>query len=47
MGEKEVFIPLEPPIGKEAEVDWETAQAVIGDEEVTLKLFMHAFQIFG
>jgi transposase len=39
MGEKEAFIPLEPPIGKEAEVDWGTAQAVIGGEDVTLKLF--------
>ena len=39
MGEKEAFIPLEPPIGKEAEVDWGTAKAIIGGEEVTLKLF--------
>ena len=38
-GDKEALIPLEPPIGKEAEVDWGTARAVIGGEEVTLKLF--------
>ena len=34
-----VFIPLEPEIGKEAEVDWGTVVAIIGGEQVTLKYF--------
>lgn len=33
------FIPLEPEIGKEAEVDWGNAQAIIGGRQETIKFF--------
>lgn len=33
------FIPLEPECGKEAEVDWGSADAIIAGEEVRLKFF--------
>lgn len=35
----DVFIPLDPQLGQEAEVDWGTCYAVIGGEYVKLKLF--------
>lgn len=34
-----VFLPLEPDVGREAEVDWGTATAIIGGERVTIKFF--------
>jgi transposase len=34
-----VFLPLEPDCGKEAEVDWGTAEAVICGEQVRMKFF--------
>jgi len=33
------FIPLEPDIGREAEVDWGTAVALIGDQATPIKFF--------
>ncbi len=33
------FVPLEPDVGREAEVDWGTAQAVIHGERRQLKMF--------
>ncbi len=33
------FIPLEPDVGREAEVDWGTAQAIISGERRQIKLF--------
>jgi transposase len=39
LGRQKAFIPLEPEIGSEAEVDWGTATAVIGGEEMTVKFF--------
>lgn len=35
----DVFIPLDPLLGQEAEVDWGVCHAVLGDEYVKLKLF--------
>jgi len=35
----QVFIPLDPQLGMEAEVDWGTAHAIINGEYVTLKMF--------
>jgi transposase len=35
----QVFVPLDPQLGVEAEVDWGTAHAIIADEYVTLKMF--------
>ena len=37
--EPKVFIPLEPDMGMEAEVDWGGCHAVVGGEFVKLKLF--------
>ncbi len=34
-----VFLPLEPDVGREAEIDWGTATALIGGERVTVKFF--------
>jgi transposase len=34
-----VFIPLEPDAGREAEIDWGQAKAVIGGHEETIKFF--------
>jgi transposase len=34
-----VFIPCEPDVGREAEVDWGTAMAVLAGESVQLKFF--------
>jgi transposase len=33
------FIPLDPEVGQEAEVDWGTAQAIIGGKPTTVKFF--------
>jgi len=38
-GSKQVFIPLEPSIGQEAEIDWGTCIAILNGEKVRLKLF--------
>ena len=38
-GSKQVFIPLEPSIGQEAEIDWGTCTAILNGETVRLKLF--------
>lgn len=35
----QVFIPLDPQLGLEAEVDWGTCHAILGGEYVKLKLF--------
>jgi transposase len=35
----QVFIPLDPQLGMEAEVDWGTAHAIIDGQSVTLKMF--------
>jgi transposase len=34
-----VFIPLDPQLGQEAEMDWGTCRAILGGENVKLKLF--------
>lgn len=39
VGSPRAFIPLDPDCGKEAEVDWGCAQAVIGGEEQRVKFF--------
>ena len=39
LGGDKAFVPLEPDCGKEAEVDWGGAVAIIGGEEVRLKFF--------
>jgi transposase len=39
VGGDKAFIPLEPDCGKEAEVDWGWAVAIIGGEETRLKFF--------
>jgi len=39
VGKSKAFIPLDPECGKEAEVDWGSALAVIGSEEQRLKYF--------
>jgi hypothetical protein len=33
------FIPLDPEVGREAEVDWGTALAIIGGKPTTVKFF--------
>lgn len=38
-GSKQVFIPLEPSIGQEAEIDWGRCIAILNGETVRLKLF--------
>lgn len=35
----QMFIPLDPELGKEAEVDWGTCHAVIANEHLKLKIF--------
>ena len=39
VGGAKAFIPLEPDLGQEAEVDWGTALAVISGEEARYKVF--------
>jgi transposase len=39
LGTDQVFIPLDPQLGQEAEVDWGTTHAIIANEYVTLKMF--------
>jgi len=41
------FIPCEADAGREAEVDWGQATAVIAGEATQLKFFLHALQVFG
>ncbi|MBW1745629.1 MAG: IS21 family transposase [Deltaproteobacteria bacterium] len=36
---RQVFIPLDPPVGQEAEVDWGRCTAILDGEKVQLKLF--------
>lgn len=36
---KDVFIPLDPELGREAEVDWGRFQAVLGGEATELRMF--------
>jgi len=36
---RQVFIPLDPPVGQEAEVDWGRCMAILAGEKVQLKLF--------
>lgn len=40
------FIPCEPDMGQEAEVDWGTATAVIGGVSTSLKFFLYAVKVF-
>ncbi len=35
----QMFIPLEPELGKEAEVDWGSCHAIVADEHLKLKMF--------
>lgn len=37
VGSRQVFIPLDPPVGQEAEVDWGTCIAIIDGQRVKLK----------
>jgi len=39
LGVGEVFIPLDPELGLEAEVDWGTCHAILGTEYTKLKMF--------
>jgi len=39
VGARKVFIPLEPDLGMEAEVDWGGCHAILGGEYVKLKMF--------
>jgi len=39
IGGRRTFIPLDPPIGQEAEIDWGTCTAILGGERVKLKYF--------
>ena len=39
IGEAKVFIPLDPEVGKEAEVDWGNCHAILGGNREQLKLF--------
>ena len=39
VGSKQVFIPLDPLVGQEAEVDWGRCIAILDGEKVTLKFF--------
>ena len=36
---RQIFIPLDPPVGQEAEVDWGRCMAILDGEKVQLKLF--------
>jgi len=36
---RKIFIPLDPPVGQEAEVDWGRCTAILGGKKVQLKLF--------
>jgi transposase len=38
-GGRETFIPLDPPIGQEAEIDWGVCTAILDGETVTVKMF--------
>jgi len=39
LGKQEVFIPLSPKVGKECEIDWGSARAVIGGQKMRIKFF--------
>ena len=39
IGGMKAYLPLDPSVGREAEVDWGSAMAVLGGEEVQLKFF--------
>ena len=39
LGKQDAFIPLNPAMGQEAEIDWGTAKAVIGGQDTTIKFF--------
>lgn len=39
MSECKAFLPLEPQCGTEAEVDWGSAEAIIGEERIRIKFF--------
>lgn len=39
VGSKQVFIPLDPPVGLEAEVDWGRCIAILDGDKVKLKFF--------
>jgi len=39
IGRPQVFIPLAPDLGQEAEIDWGTATVKIGGQSVTVKMF--------
>jgi transposase len=39
IGGMKAYLPLDPSVGQEAEVDWGSAMAVLGGEEVQLKFF--------
>jgi hypothetical protein len=39
IGKSKAFIPCDPEAGYEAEVDWGTANAIIGGKEARLKFF--------
>jgi transposase len=36
---RQVFIPLDPPVGQEAEVDWGSSTAILDGQKVKLKFF--------
>ena len=38
IGGRQVFIPLDPPVGQEAEVDWGRCTAILDGQKVVLKL---------
>ncbi len=42
----QVFIPSDPQIGVEAEVDWGRCIAILGGDETRAKVFLHAFKVF-
>ena len=39
IGARKVFIPLDPPVGQEAEVDWGRCTAILNGQKVLLKFF--------
>ena len=40
IGNRDVYIPLEPELGKEAEVDWGICHAILGGKHTRLRLFV-------
>ena len=39
IGSRQVFIPLDPPVGQEAEVDWGQCTAILNGQKIKLKFF--------